>query len=105
MGGEAAGLQSKVAGKGYFLAGISVRGREAHSAYPGLGASAIFRAARLIERIERIAEELKSDRREGFDPPYTTVNVGIINGGSAKNLVAAEFHFTLAWRPIPGHHN
>ncbi len=100
--GEPTGLQPMRAGKGYCLAGISVRGREAHSAYPGLGASAIFRAARLIERIERIAEELKSDRREGFDPPYTTVNVGIINGGSAKNVVAGECHFTLEWRPIPG---
>jgi acetylornithine deacetylase len=100
--GEPTSLQPMRAGKGYCLAGISVRGREAHSAYPGLGASAIFRAARLIERIERIAEELKNDQREGFDPPYTTVNVGIINGGSAKNVVAGECRFTLEWRSIPG---
>ena len=100
--GEPTSLQPMRAGKGYCLAEISVRGREAHSAYPGLGASAIFRAARLIERIERIAEELKSDQRAGFDPPYTTANVGIINGGSAKNVVAGECHFTLEWRPVPG---
>ena len=100
--GEPTSLQPMRAGKGYCLAEITVRGREAHSAYPGLGASAIFRAARLIERIERIAEELKSDQRAGFDPPYTTVNVGIISGGSAKNVVAGECHFTLEWRPIPG---
>jgi acetylornithine deacetylase len=100
--GEPTGLQPMRAGKGYCLAEITVRGREAHSAYPGLGASAIFRAARLIERIELIAEELKSDQRPGFDPPYTTVNVGIINGGSAKNVVAGHCRFTLEWRPIPG---
>jgi acetylornithine deacetylase len=100
--GEPTSLQPMRAGKGYCLAEITVRGREAHSAYPGLGASAIFRAAHLIERIERIAEELKSDQREGFDPPYTTVNVGIIKGGSAKNVVAGECHFTLEWRPVPG---
>ena len=100
--GEPTLLQPMRAGKGYCLAEITVRGREAHSAYPGLGASAIFRAARLIERIERIAEELKSDQRAGFDPPYTSANVGIINGGSAKNVVAGECHFTLEWRPIPG---
>ena len=41
-------------GKGYCLAEIIVRGREAHSAYPELGASAIFRAARLIARIEKL---------------------------------------------------
>jgi acetylornithine deacetylase len=103
--GEPTGLQPMRAGKGYCLAEITVRGREAHSAYPGLGASAIFRAARLIERIELIAEELKRDERAGFDPPYTTTNVGIINGGSAKNVVAGECRFTLEWRPIPGQKN
>jgi acetylornithine deacetylase len=100
--GEPTGLQPMRAGKGYCVAEITVRGREAHSAYPQLGASAILRAARLIERIERIAEELKSDQRAGFDPPYTTLNVGMINGGSAKNVVAGECCFTLESRPIPG---
>src|SRR5437867_4015088 len=100
--GEPTSLQPMRAGKGYCLAEITVRGREAHSAYPELGASAIFGAARLIERIERIAEELKSDQRVGFDPPYTTLNVGLIEGGTAKNVVAGECRFTLEWRPVPG---
>jgi acetylornithine deacetylase len=100
--GEPTSLQPMRAGKGYCLAEITVRGREGHSAYPQLGASAIFRAARLIERIEQIAEELKSDQRAGFDPPYTTVNVGIIKGGTAKNIIAGECRFTLEWRSIPG---
>ena len=100
--GEPTSLQPMRAGKGYCLAEIVVRGREAHSAYPQLGASAIFRAARLIERIEAIAEALKSDRRDGFDPPYTTLNVGLINGGSARNVIAGECRFTLEWRTIPG---
>src|SRR2546421_9308152 len=100
--GEPTSLQPMRAGKGYCLAEIVVRGHEAHSAYPQLGASAIFRAARLLQRIEEIAEELKSDRRDGFDPPYTTLNVGLINGGSAKNVIAGECRFTLEWRTIPG---
>jgi acetylornithine deacetylase len=100
--GEPTSLQPRRAGKGYCLAQITGRGREAHSAYPELGQSAIFRAARLIGRIEQIAEDLKSDRRDDFDPPYTTVNVGLIEGGSAKNIVAGECRFTLEWRTIPG---
>lgn len=100
--GEPTSLQPMRAGKGYCLAKITVRGREAHSAYPQIGASAIFRAARLIERIEQIAEELKSDQRAAFDPPYTTVNVGLIEGGTAKNIIAGECRFTLEWRTIPG---
>lgn len=100
--GEPTSLQPMRAGKGYCLAQISVHGREAHSAYPQLGASAIFRAARLLEQIERIAEDLKSDKHSDFDPPFTTLNVGIINGGSAKNIVPGECRFTLEWRTIPG---
>src|SRR5438132_10560685 len=101
--GEPTSLQPMRAGKGYCLAEITVRGREAHSAYPQLGASAIFRAARLIDQIEEIAEDLKSDARAEFDPPYTTLNVGLIEGGTAKNIVAGECRFTLEWRTIPGH--
>lgn len=100
--GEPTSLQPMRAGKGYCLAEITLRGREAHSAYPQLGVSAIFHAARLIERIERIAAELPSDQRAGFDPPYTTLNVGLIDGGTGKNVVAGQCHFTLEWRPIPG---
>lgn len=100
--GEPTSLQPMRAGKGYCVAEITVQGREAHSAYPQLGASAIFRAARLIESIERIAEELKVDQRPGFNPPYTTLNVGLISGGAAKNVVAGQCRFTLEWRSIPG---
>ena len=100
--GEPTSLQPVRAGKGYCLAEIIVRGREGHSAYPALGASAIFRAARLITRIEQIAEELKQEQQAVFEPPYTTLNVGLINGGTAKNIIAGQCRFTLEWRPIPG---
>ncbi len=100
--GEPTSLQPMRAGKGYCLAEITVRGREAHSAYPQIGTSAIVRAARLIGRIEQIAEQLRNELRPGFDPPYTTMNVGLIEGGTAKNIIAGQCNFTLEWRTIPG---
>lgn len=99
--GEPTSLKPIRAGKGYSLAEVIVKGREAHSAYPALGASAIIRAARLINRLESIATKLKVDQHPAFDPPYTTLNIGLINGGSAKNVLAGECRFTLEWRPIP----
>jgi acetylornithine deacetylase len=99
--GEPTSLRPIRAGKGYSLAEVIVKGREAHSAYPALGASAVFRAARLINRLESIATKLKDDQHPAFDPPYTTLNVGVIHGGSAKNVLAGECRFTLEWRPIP----
>ena len=100
--GEPTSLQPMRAGKGYCLAEVTVRGREAHSAYPTVGASAIFRAARLIARIETISEQLEAEQHPDFDPPYTTLNVGLIKGGTAKNVIAGECRFTLEWRPVPG---
>ncbi|HEX8161085.1 MAG TPA: acetylornithine deacetylase [Pyrinomonadaceae bacterium] len=100
--GEPTSLRPVRAGKGYCLAEVEVFGREGHSAYPSEGASAIFRAARLVARVERVAEALRSERHESFDPPYTTVNVGRIEGGTAKNVIAGSCRFTLEWRPVPG---
>jgi acetylornithine deacetylase len=99
--GEPTSLKPIRAGKGYSLAEVIVKGREAHSAYPALGASAIFRAARLINRLEIIARQLRQDQHAAFDPPHTTLNIGLIHGGSAKNVLAGECRFTLEWRPVP----
>ncbi|MCA1633233.1 MAG: acetylornithine deacetylase [Acidobacteria bacterium] len=100
--GEPTSLRPMRAGKGYCLAEVTLRGREGHSAYPALGASAITRAARLVTRVEAIAEELKGEAHDAFDPPHTTINVGRIEGGTAKNIIAGECRFTLEWRPLPG---
>lgn len=100
--GEPTFLQPVRAGKGYCLAETTLHGREAHSAFPENGVSAIYHAARLIVEIERIAERLKDLPADGFTPPWTTINVGEIQGGLAKNIVAPSCRLLLEWRPAPG---
>jgi len=100
--GEPTSLRPARAGKGYYLAGITVTGKEAHSAHPQEGVSAIYRAARLITAIEDFATQLAQEQNSFFDPPYTTLNIGTIRGGTAKNIVAGSCSFELEWRPIPG---
>ncbi len=100
--GEPTSLRPMRGGKGYCLAEVIVKGREAHSAYPALGSSAVVGAARLITRIETIAGQMQSDQHAAFDPSFTTLNIGLIRGGTAKNVIAGECKFTLEWRPIPG---
>jgi acetylornithine deacetylase len=100
--GEPTSLQPMRAGKGYCLAEVTVKGREAHSAYPSLGSSAVFGAARLIAALETIAVKLEDEQHPAFDPAFTTLNVGLIRGGTAKNVIPGECRFTLEWRPIPG---
>lgn len=100
--GEPTSLHAARAGKGYCLAEVTVFGQEAHSALPEQGASAIYRAARLIAAIEELGDELEGERNELFRPEFTTVNVGTIEGGTAKNIIAGLCRFQLEWRPIPG---
>jgi acetylornithine deacetylase len=103
---EPTSLRSGVAGKGYGLARVMVEGREAHSAFPQQGVSAISVAARLIGAIEdAFADTLDASDPlfdPLFDPPCTTINIGVISGGTAKNILAGSCTFLVEWRPVPG---
>jgi acetylornithine deacetylase len=101
---EPTSLRPGIAGKGYGLARITVEGREAHSAFPHQGVSAISIAARLIVAIET-AFAIKADNTLSnplFDPPRTTLNIGVIEGGTAKNIIPGHCGFLVEWRAIPG---
>ncbi|HEX4202484.1 MAG TPA: M20 family metallopeptidase [Chthoniobacterales bacterium] len=100
--GEPTQLHPVVAGKGYALGEVVVRGKAAHSAFPQAGRSAILDAVTLIDSIRKIGLRAATERHERFDPPFTTVNIGTISGGTAKNIVPAECRFLVEWRPVPG---
>ena len=80
-----------------------VTGREAHSALPALGANAVAAAADVVSEIGRLArayEEGPLDPR--FTPPYSTLHVGMIRGGTARNILARECVFHWEFRGLPG---
>jgi acetylornithine deacetylase len=97
---EPTSLRPAIAGKGYGLAEVVVQGKEAHSAFPHHGRSAIYAAAKMVLAIETRGRDV-ARRNELFDPPWTTFNVGVIHGGTAKNIVAGECRFLVEWRPVP----
>jgi acetylornithine deacetylase len=101
--GEPTSLNPARAGKGYCLAEVTVLGEEAHSAHPLQGRSAIYGAAQMIREIEIFAQRLTEERNDFFDPPFTTINIGTIHGGTAKNIVPGRCSFLIEWRPIPGY--
>jgi acetylornithine deacetylase len=100
--GEPTSLHPARAGKGYCLAEVTVFGEEAHSAHPERGRSAIYRAARLITALEDYSSLLAEEQHAFFSPSFTTLNIGTIQGGTAKNIVPGQCKFQLEWRPIPG---
>ena len=98
---EPTSLHPATAGKGYALAEVAVSGREAHSAFPYRGASAINAAASFIVRLEQLRKQPSANSDARFTPPITTFNVGVLNGGTAKNIVAGACRFLVEWRPLP----
>jgi acetylornithine deacetylase len=82
----------------------TVTGKEAHSSQPHRAANAVMAAARLIGEIERMAAERRAaaDPDSPFEPPYTTFNVGMIEGGTAPNIVPRSCAFQWEYRLLPG---
>lgn len=83
----------------------TVRGLEAHSSKPQLGANAIEGAAALVSDLYRFADELAAGAQGAdprFDPPTATLSVGTIQGGSARNILAKECSFHWEFRGLPG---
>lgn len=100
--GEPTSLHPARAGKGYCLARVTIVGREAHSSLHGQGISAIYAAARFVSGIEQFAQELALEENSFFNPAFTTVNIGIVHGGTAKNIIPGKAELLVEWRPIPG---
>ena len=80
-----------------------VFGHEAHSAKPQLGANAIAAAVELMAELNRMADEMEArgDPSGRFDPPYTTIHVGRVAGGNARNILARECWFNWEFRGLP----
>jgi acetylornithine deacetylase len=81
-----------------------VEGYEAHSSLSHQGVNAIMIAGQLVSEIAAIAREMRErgDPTGRFDPPYTTVHVGTIAGGTARNIVPRCCTFRWETRIIPG---
>ena len=89
--------------KGCYGFQIDIQGRDGHSSATHRGVNAITHAAAVVDFIEAIAERHRREGPfdEGFDPPYTTLNVGEIAGGSAVNIIARYCRLGWEFRPIP----
>lgn len=70
----------------------TVLGQACHSSRPDLGVNAIFFAGDLLAELRRYAEELRAapELNSPFELPYTSVSVGVIGGGTARNAVAGD---------------
>ncbi|WP_216825367.1 acetylornithine deacetylase [Kiloniella sp. EL199] len=79
-------------------------GFEVHSSQPNKGVNAIEFASRFIGKVLEVGARLAAEPKinSPYDPPYTTCNVGRIDGGAASNITAGSCEIVWEIRPIPG---
>jgi acetylornithine deacetylase/succinyl-diaminopimelate desuccinylase-like protein len=94
INGEPTENRLATASKGTLRVEVIAQGRMAHSAYPELGESAIDK---LLEALNRLrAMNLPSDAELG----PCTVNIGVIEGGRAPNVIPDYARAQLAYRLV-----
>ena len=101
--GEPTGMAVVDAHKGPMRWVVRLTGKAAHSSMPHLGVNAVTYAGHLLGELARIEAELKeAGLNPRFDPPYTTLQVTQIAGGTASNIVPAACWFGWEIRRLPG---
>lgn len=83
---------------------VHVKGYEVHSSRLPYGVSAVMEGARLIHWLNTRNAEIQAapptPQAAMFDPPFTTLHVGQIKGGTANNITAADCHFSIEMRVV-----
>jgi acetylornithine deacetylase len=100
--GEPTGMKIVAGHKGKKGVACDVHGLAGHSAL-ARGVNAIEAAAEIVSHIRSMQRRLK---REGpfdaaYEPPYTTLHTGLVEGGRALNIVPDHCHFEFEIRALP----
>jgi len=76
-------------------------GREGHSSAPEKGANAVMMAGDFVRLLETVWDELRADTDPRFEPPHSTVQANMIEGGTASNILARDALVTWEYRALP----
>ncbi len=99
--GEPTNNEIMVGSKGLMEYQISFKGVKAHSSTPEKGKSAIRSAIGFMNELQEFYElDIKKEQNANFEIPYTTMNIGKIQGGSAINSVPDFCEFWVDFRTI-----
>ncbi|MGH3649206.1 MAG: acetylornithine deacetylase [Acidimicrobiia bacterium] len=100
--GEPTGMSVVTAHKGMHEYTTTITGRESHASLPAHGVNAVHYGTRYVSRLLELASALEERAPDAspYDPPHTTISVGTISGGMARNVVAAECVVEWEMRPI-----
>ncbi len=89
--------------KGGLIGWCNITGKPGHSSQPDRYVNAVMAAGEMIAFINRIRAEMRDGPlADGFDPPWSTIQVNVITGGLHGNIVADSCRFFWEMRVVPG---
>ena len=102
--GEPTNMEAVRGHKGICAYKVTVSGREAHSSLTHLGVSAVMAAVKLMGLLSNLSERLErdADPASPFLPKGATLTIGMVEGGTAVNILARECTFVFDLRTPPG---
>jgi len=100
--GEPTSLRVARAHKGKFARRLTFTGRGGHSALLHRAASAIEAATEVASGLFALGRDLRVVTDDAFEPPFTSLHVGSIHGGTALNLVPDRATLEFEARTLPG---
>ena len=104
--GEPTNNEIQVGSKGLFELELNFKGLKAHASNPAKGKSANINAINALYELNKFYEEnIKAEKDTKYEIPYTTMNIGIINGGTGKNSIPDNCFVTLDFRTITSKHS
>lgn len=88
--------------KGCYEYSTHFHGLEGHGSAPDLGVNAVEAAVRYVSVLLDLKERLTqwAPQDSPFEPPWSTINVGALHGGSAHNVIAARAQVDWEMRPV-----
>ena len=100
--GEPTNMKIIDAHKGCYEYTTYFEGLAGHGSAPEKGVNAVEYATRYISKLMNLREILKSkvSKNSVFDPPYTTIGIGGISGGIARNVIADKCRVDWEMRPV-----
>jgi len=100
--GEPTNMKAIQAHKGCYEYSTHFSGLAGHGSAPNKGVNAIEYATRFINKLMELREELKDRKPKDsiFTPPYTTLQIGRIRGGIARNVIADQCTVDWELRPV-----
>jgi acetylornithine deacetylase len=102
--GEPTSMVPALAHKGVHRWRCCIKGHATHSSQTPQAVNAIEVGARVIGKLADMSARWRHEgpRYEGFDVPYNTGSVGVIEGGIADNVVPEDCRFHYEFRHLPG---